>query len=505
MIVKWQDPPPARIDALEWHRLFGGIPKTVIDDCRYYRWAGSTDWNTYLQPPSTFIIYGARYLKKLVFDNSLASLKLWGFMLNEGERLYRARQAGKKIVAVMGDLGPVPVIVSAFPELVPFYPDCLWWTPFLNESTVLLEEAEKHGLGEDCCFVRAALGAFIKRAYFPDPNLAIAATGASCDDMSAVIQQVHNRCRVNIHYLELPYRRDAPFRFPGENVVEFDNTSAPEGAYELLRSEFRELISKLEDLAGHKLDHGRFRESLLRTNRLRRLISQIKEVTYTAPRATLPALEMMNIEFMALSGYGDMEEAVNILEDILATVEKRAETGSGVLDENAVRAAWINPTADPLLLCWWEDFGGRVVATEYLIRQALLPLRESGSPEEVSAQAMLSGSLIGSSQARAGYLVEEARRFNAQGVIISSVFASSHCATETWLLREEMIRELECPVLVFDLAGPAKAHQQAQIRTRMEAFAEMMRARSGRFSLNNAGGDSNRQSGGEQKGNSRWD
>lgn len=467
-MVEWTDPPAARISFSDWHRNFSKIPDSLIDEYRYYRRAGKTDWNTYLQPPTSFAIYGLRYLKRLTYDNSLASLRLWGFMLNEGERIYRAKQMGKKIVAVMGDLGPNPVLVYAFPELVPFYPDCLWWAPFLNESSVLFEEAERFGLGDDCCFVRAALGAFTKRAYFPDPDLSIASTGATCDDMSAVMQLAQWQRNLNIHWLDIPLRKD-------EELSVLLQPDLNRHSFDFLVNSFRSLIATLEDLTGHKLDPGKFRASLQRANHLRSRLLDLKELTYSASAAPLSALEMMNAEFMTLSGYGDMEEAVSVMEHLVETVRCRRENNEAVLKDDALPVAWINPTADPLLLCWWEDLGGRVIATEYVIRQALEPLETTGKPEEILANAVMNGSLLGSSRQRARFVIDEAQKYGAIGGIISVVFASSHCALETKSIQEDVSKALNGPVLSFDLVGPGKANQQAQVRTRLEALAETLR------------------------------
>ncbi|MFH0765459.1 MAG: 2-hydroxyacyl-CoA dehydratase family protein [Calditrichota bacterium] len=474
---KYRDPPPARISCQDWHSLFREIPDSLLDEYRYYRHWGKTAWNNYLQPPSAFAVYGARYLKRLKYDNSLAALRLWGFLLNESERLFRARQMGSKIVAVMGDLGPLPVLVGSFPNLIPFYPDCLWWTPFLNESEVLFEAAAELGIGEDCCFVRAALGGFVKRAYFPDPDLAIAATGASCDDMAAVIQHARWKTGIPFHHFELPLRRSGGMRLGAEPMVEINGVEAPQAALELLKREVGEVIAKLEVAAGERLNEAKFQESVRQSNRLRSLIAELKRLTYTAPAAPLPALELMNVEFSALTGYGDREETIAILKHLIATVQDRVKKDVGVLDPDAIPIAWVNPTADPLLLCWWEDLGGRVVATEYVIRQALTPLSEGLSPEETIARSILQGSLIGFSGQRAAWAVEEALNHGAEGAIITGIFASSHCGAETWLMRDELSRKLGGPVLTFDVAGPGKADQQAQIRTRMEALAETLKNR----------------------------
>ncbi|MEO0052392.1 MAG: hypothetical protein ABIK11_07665, partial [candidate division WOR-3 bacterium] len=181
----YQDPVPARITFEEWDDLFQQIPDELIEKFHYFP-PNQDAWSKYLFPPQVFAIYGARHLRRLKFDNSLAALRLWGFVNNESERLFRARQIGRRVIAVMGDLGPLAVLVNAFPDCVPFYPDCWWWTPFAMESKVLLETAARLGIGEATCYSRAALGAFAKHSYFPDPDLIIAATGASCDDYSGV-------------------------------------------------------------------------------------------------------------------------------------------------------------------------------------------------------------------------------------------------------------------------------------------------------------------------------
>ena len=56
---------------------------------------------------------GDTRLLKLRFDNSPAALRLWNFLLTEEDRLRAARDAGKKLVGTMKDLGTVPVMAYA--------------------------------------------------------------------------------------------------------------------------------------------------------------------------------------------------------------------------------------------------------------------------------------------------------------------------------------------------------------------------------------------------------
>lgn len=423
-------------------------------------------------------MYGCRYLRKLRFDNSIASLRLWGFMLSESERLYRARQSGMKIVATMGDLGAIPPLVNSFPGAVSFYPDCCWWTPFLNESTILFEEAKRRGIGDECCFVRAALGAFAKLAYFPKPDVNIAATGASCDDMAAVMQSIE-RLGHQIHWFELPHRKTQYPWFSGEafSITQSDKIPYQSDIKEVLLKEYEALIPLLEQATGQKYFASCLKKSIQKTNTIRILIEEIKNLTFTARLSPLPALEIMNIEFIALSGYSDTDETVSILEHILDTVKDRIAHNQGLSKENSVRIFWVTPPADPLLLNYLEDLGGRLAGTEFVINQALHPLPINGNPLESLVDGLLNASLIGTTKNRADTIVQQARQYNAEGVIISNIFASSHCAYETSLIKEIIQKELNIPVLAFDVVAPGKQKLQSQIFNRMTAFIELIRER----------------------------
>lgn len=470
----YNDPVPDRIGLSDWHRLFKEIPETFIEEYRYFRDVGKTEWNTYLFPPTTFKIYGSRYLRKLVFDNSLASLRLWGFMLSESERLFRAKQAGKKVIAVMGDLGSIPPLVYSFSNVIPFYPDCYWWTPFLNESTILFEEAERLGIGEDCCFVRAALGAFSKLAYFPQPDFIIAATGATCDDMAAVMQGT-GRLGNSIHWFEIPHRRSRTEWSVKEvfNETASGNVEHPLHLKEFISDEFKRLIPELEKVSGQSFSETNLEKSISKINELRYLINEIRELTFAAEINPLPALEIMNVEFAGLSAYSDLDEALRVLHHMRDTVKYRVETGQGTGKSDQTRVMWVTPPADPILLNNLEDIGGRLSGTEFLINQSRHQLTGDDDPIAKLADGMLNGSLMGTSGARAEEVIRQSEKYKAEGVIISNIFASSHCSCETGIIRKRLKEKLNIPVLAFDVVGPGKNKKQSQIFNRMNAFMEI--------------------------------
>ncbi|KPK87513.1 hypothetical protein AMJ80_11905, partial [bacterium SM23_31] len=126
-------------------------------------------------------------------------------------------------------------------------------------------------------------------------------------------------------------------------------------------------------------------------------------------------------------------------------------------------------------LNYLEDLGGRLVGTEFVINQALHPLQLNSEPLTSLADGMLNASLIGTTKARAGEIIRQAKRYMADGVIISNIFASSHCAYETAIIKEQVRSELNIPVLAFDVVAPGKQMMQSQILTRMTAFIELLR------------------------------
>jgi len=462
---------PKQVDFREWHSLFQSVPDNLVENTRYYRHLPEAEWSQYLFPPSTHAVYGNRLLRKLKYDNSQAALRLWGFVLSEGERIYRARQAGMKVVAVMGDLGAITPLIYSFPNTVAFYPDCLWWTPFLMDSRVLFDEAATCGLGEDCCFVRAALGGFSKRAYFPQPDLNIGTVGATCDDMAAVMSEVEY-LGYDIHYFELPHRDD----FNHDHLKKF------------LAGQYRQICAKLEEVTGHAFELETFKKTIKKVNQLRECIADIKQnVGVEDFQSTqndgienfqsipMGALELLNVEFAALSYYGDLDECLDVLVEMRETVEYRANRKLGYEGQN-IRLVWVTPPADPLLMNYIENLGGRVVGSEYVINQTTPLFRMEGDPFEILAEAHLSASLMGTTKFRTDLILDQVEKSKAEGVIISGIFGSTHCPYETIPI-VEALRSKGIPTLAFDVVGPGKIHTQSQIFNRMEAFMESLHTR----------------------------
>jgi benzoyl-CoA reductase/2-hydroxyglutaryl-CoA dehydratase subunit BcrC/BadD/HgdB len=300
-----------------------------------------------------------------------------------------------------------------------------------------------------------------------------------------------------VHWFELPLRKektaDGAGRTRCERCEKWNLTPAGTGyhesAREFLVAQFRSLHRKLESTLGATLDAAALQASIRKVNGIRRQMKHIKQMVYSAPASVFPALEMMVLEFGNLHFYSDIDEWSSILAHVEETIEGRLTNGLRMADSGKrnteLRVIWVTPPADPLLLTYAEDQGLRVVGTEYVINQSLHEIRSpaidcpSATTDDwltALAETLLNASLIGSSRARAESAIQQAKEFGADGVIISGILGGSHCATETSLIRDYIQEQLDLPVLAFDVPAPTTGIS-SQIRTRMEAFIEVLRAR----------------------------
>jgi benzoyl-CoA reductase/2-hydroxyglutaryl-CoA dehydratase subunit BcrC/BadD/HgdB len=443
------DPPAAKIGYEDWNASFRHILSQM------------GEMPSYLGTPRCFVeLEGDSRLRSLRFDNSLAALRLWSFLLSENDRLAQARSSGKKIVGALKDLGTVPVIAFSSPDAVAFYPDGAWWIPCVMEmSEGLLRIADAAGFGEEVCPVRATLAAFLNRAHFPIPDLLVAAVGASCDDMSCVMQRLAD-LEVPLVWWELPYRR----------------TEATAEMVRFVARQLDEVRRAVGDLVGRSVTDDMLAEGIGKANRVRALLSRIRELAYGTTPAPLPALESQITEMLAIHFCSDPDECLRVLAAVLSTVERRVAAGEGVLAPEACRVVWVNPVADLRAMNIFEEMGGALAGTEYLFRHALLPIPEDKPPLEALAETALRDPMIGTAEYRAGIVIEEARRFGAEGVIFSAIPGASHCATEGLVIRQEVQRDLDLPVLEV-VVPPLADAAIGQLAARFESFFEIIRSR----------------------------
>ena len=453
---------PKRITLEEW-------------DLRYEQLEKAGTYQPYYGGPlSRHVEDGDQRLLKLRYDNSAAALRLWNFLLTEENRLHEARAAGKKIVGTMKDLGTVPVMAYCFENIVAFYPDGAWWIPCVMElGAGLLEIADSLGIDESFCPVRAMLGAFVTGAHFPIPDILVCSVGATCDDFSAIAQRL-NGLGHPIFWWEIPHRRNPE---PNESVVNLPGGfPAPKCQVEFVKSQLEGIKAALEELAGEKLDEQKLSAGIKKANQVRRYLTELRYLAFTAELCPMPALEMLIAEMLAIHFCSDRQETINVMKELLDEVTSRVRAGKGVLDASAARIFWVNPVADLQVMNLLEDSGGRICGTEYLFTHALDIIPEDLPPLEALAQMALADPMAGSSIDRAQRICADIGRFGAEAVLISRIPGASHCALEGRVISEIVQERFDIPVLEIEVP-PVTDSMRPTVCTRLEALVETVKAR----------------------------
>jgi benzoyl-CoA reductase/2-hydroxyglutaryl-CoA dehydratase subunit BcrC/BadD/HgdB len=466
---------PKRISSIEWDERINEIPSEFHRECRYLRTIRKGGV-PYLFSPSEYARRGDRLLDRLKFDSSPAALRLWAFIFSEKDRLFLAKENGWKIFAVMKDLGQVPVITYSMPETLSFYADALWWAPCFAENPKLLDEAEKLGATNELCYVRAALGAFKTLDYFPMPDLCFAGAGACCDDFSAVMQLIEWQ-GAKVHWWEIPARTNRtvlsdPKRF---RKTPFGKTEYPASLVKFLEEEYKGIVKAVEKESGLKVSPGMLKKSIALFNRIRGLIRALREMVYGAEKIPLPGLEMLLAEFSGIHACSEPEEVVNVLECLTEEVKRRLRAGVSPFKGRPVRIYWVTPPTDASVMTLLEDCGACVTGTEYLISHSYFPLRENIPPLRAIAENYMDDPMIGASEFRARRIVEEARRFRAEGVLMTGIFGASHCPFEENIIGDMIKRELGLPVLSYDVPYSPGRHSE-QMVNRIQSFIEMIKS-----------------------------
>ncbi|MCY3023739.1 MAG: 2-hydroxyacyl-CoA dehydratase family protein [Planctomycetota bacterium] len=416
-------------------------------------------------------------LLKLRFDSSPAALRLWNFLLTEELRLNKAREAGKKIVGTMKDLGTVPVMVYSLPNAVAFYPDGAWWVPCVMElNEGCLAAAAQHGLDESFCPVRAMVGAFVTGTQFPRPDMLVCSVGATCDDFSSIAQRLE-ALGFPILWWEMPARRHPD---PDEEAIALPGGfSAPACQVAVVKTELERICAELETLTGQRLSDGALRAGITAANEVRRVLARLRRLVFCAPRCPLPALELLIAEMLAIHFCSDREEALAVLAELLAETERRAQSGESVLPERAVRVFWVNPVADLAVMNLLEASGGRLCGTDFMFSHALDEIPGELPPLEALARMALADPMAGPARDRAARICRDAAAFGAEAVVVSRIPGASHCALEGGIIAAAVRERLGLPTLEFEVP-PVSDALRPTLQTRLEALVETVLERRGK-------------------------
>jgi benzoyl-CoA reductase/2-hydroxyglutaryl-CoA dehydratase subunit BcrC/BadD/HgdB len=258
-------------------------------------------------------------------------------------------------------------------------------------------------------------------------------------------------------------------RLPGGNIAAHSQVA-------FVRGELERVRRYLEEVTGLSLTGDMIREGIVRVNRIRKHLHDLRRAVFCAPRAPLPALELLIAEMLAIHYCSDQALADQILRGLVRRVEERIVAGEGYGGRDSVRVFWVNPVADLRAMGILERCGGRICGTEYLFTHALDEIPLTDDPLEGLAQMAMADPMVGPSRERAMRICRDIAEYGSEALVISRIPGASHCALEGEIIARHVREVLGVPVVEVEVPPLSDAVRPA-LESRLTALVEIVRER----------------------------
>jgi benzoyl-CoA reductase/2-hydroxyglutaryl-CoA dehydratase subunit BcrC/BadD/HgdB len=375
----------------------------------------------------------------------------------ETARLGRRLYSGNNTVAWCGlavpfDLLNIMGITSCFVE---FVGAALAAT---GTADPFLEEAEHAGfVGDTCGYHRTVIGA-ARKSIMPEPDFLIATT-CPCSGGIAIMENLADLFNKDLFVLNVPQEGSE------QNV-----------AY--LADQIRDMVEFVTRHTGEPLDEGKLRQAVEKTNRARKIMEDVYQLAQNVPSPTDGRLLTNFGLIMPL--FCGTEAAVEIAQAYKDEFTARVDNGiSGVPDEK-LRLLWIQNRIqfnNPLVELLEKEYRANIVSDE--LNDIFWDPIDPQDPYPGMARRAIAIPLNGNIQRRIGHLQKLARAYRLDGAINPCNWGCRQGTGARGLISDGL-KEIGVPVLNLEVDCVDKRNfAEGQLRTRVEAFIEMLESRPG--------------------------
>lgn len=371
------------------------------------------------------------------------------------EEIIQARQDGRKVVGWQGYNLPEEVIYAL--GLIPV-------RIAVGGDDRLVEIGGRYISTKNCVFVRETVGLFAENKDPYIQNTDFLAFDATCLQTFRTAEILQYYFKKEVLILGVPR-----------------NFYWPE-AKEYFSKELEYFVSKLEKIAGVKLDNDKLRETITLYNKIRDAIVEI--YSYQATKERLISWEETTNVIHA-GYYLERKEYLELLEKLLIELKEKQDSTEIDIDDNEARifiSGSVIPPGDTKLINIINQVGGRIVGDD--LWSGLIPYLEVNIEENSVAgiaNAYLNRTPHGAlpyldlkTDKRVKKLKELINTFKAQGVIYHTL---RYCDPYTFKAKEtkDILNEEGIPLLEIHTEYAGSDFEA--IRTRVEAFVEMIKNR----------------------------
>jgi len=320
----------------------------------------------------------------------------------------------------------------------------------------LLEEAENDGHSMDSCSYHRAVAGATRAGLVPEPRFLIG-TSTPCVGGLAALENLACHFGKELHVIDIPQRND-------------------EQGITYLADQLRTMVDFVSAHTGRPLDTERLKRSIDNTNRSRVLLTEIYRLARCDPSpARASDLASFFVVFMLFMG---SEAGLEVAQTYHDEFRRKAESGAAEEPNTRIRLLWMQNRIqfkNPLERLIAEKYGAVVVVDE--LNDFLWEAVDGDDPFVGLARRTLANPLTGPIENRIRNLQRLAREYNVDGAVNPCHWGCRQGTGGRGQI-EKGLKQIGIPVLNLevDCLDP-RQFSEGQLRTRLEAFIEMISKR----------------------------
>jgi benzoyl-CoA reductase/2-hydroxyglutaryl-CoA dehydratase subunit BcrC/BadD/HgdB len=330
-------------------------------------------------------------------------------------------------------------------------------------ATPFLEASEDAGfLADGCGWHRAVIGA-AEKGMMPRADLAIASS-SPCTAGLATVEHLARAFESPLFVVHVPGG-------PSEGNVQY------------LAKQFKDMVCFVTEHTGRVLDEGRLRHAMEKANEARTEAVEVYRLAMRVPSLT-SGTELKNFGLLLplfLGTQTGVDIAVGFREEFAA----RAERGESGLPGERLRLMWLQESIQfrhPLIRMLREEYQAAIVVDE--LNDIYWDPIDPEDPYAGLARRTIGFPFNGPAGKRLKHIAKLARAYRVDGVINPCHWGCRQ-GTGSRGLVEAALKELDIPVINLEVdCADSRNFAEGQLRTRLQAFAELLESRRARRTVN---------------------
>ncbi len=352
---------------------------------------------------------------------------------------------------IIYSMSAVPLYVESFSAIAAGVDIC----------SPMLEASENQGFSRDCCtFLRGVMGASLKDVL-PRPD-ALVSTSYYCDGDPKVFDIFAEEYKKPHFYLQVPFLVDE------------------EWSRDILAEQLEEITLELARVTGNEFNPDRLSEVIDNSNQACRYFRQAMELRKHAPS---PMLGCEAIDYIgSISQLWGSRELIRISRLLYEELEERLDRGIAAVEDERSRLLWchLRPYYNDEVFNYLELDHRAVVAFES-VNLITWEDMDPQKPFRSLAEKLLANPAIGPSERMTRWVARMVRDYKIDGVIWMAPWGCRHFNSLSQLVKNGLRKEVDVPFFILDLECIDKRnYSREQVRTRLDAFMEVLAEQEGR-------------------------